>query len=107
MLTDRVVLFQPVIDDDPGLVQFIDQATVKARYSKNRIETFSITVLPRTVRIDVMCIDVLFLEPFLHMFRNQFEPVVESGTHGTTVLAIQLYTLHFRNYDPELQDSYE
>ena len=67
MRPDRVVLLQPLIDDDFGFCQRTEKATIQASCSKDRIEALAIPVLPRTTGINVMSIDVLFLEPFLDM----------------------------------------
>lgn len=67
MRPDRVVLFQPMIDDRPGLRHRAEPISIQAGRPQDRVEAFVVRVLPRAPRFDVVRVYVPVLEPVLHV----------------------------------------
>jgi len=63
--TKRVVFIEPVIDHDTRLSQRTERPAVQTGHSKDGIEALVVSVLPRTARLDVVGIDLAFLQPSL------------------------------------------
>ncbi len=61
MRPDGVVFLQPLFDDDPSFGHGTEQPTIQAGRAKDRVETFTVSVLPRAAWLDVMRIHVLVL----------------------------------------------
>jgi hypothetical protein len=51
--TDGVVLIAPLLDDDPSLVQAVEDFLVEAFVAQLSVEGFAIAVLPWTARLDL------------------------------------------------------
>ena len=85
MGSDRVVLVEPLVDDDPGFSQRGKQPSIQTGDAKDGIETFVIGILPRTAWIELVGIDLFVFQPFLDDGRHQFGPVVAADTDRPTV----------------------
>ena len=53
MRADSVVLIAPLLDDDPGLLQTVEDFLIEAFVAQFAVEGLAIAVLPWTARLDV------------------------------------------------------
>ena len=53
MRSDRVVVLAPLLDEDGGLLQAVEDLTVQAFVAQFAVEALAVAVLPRTSRLDV------------------------------------------------------
>ena len=53
MRADSVILITPLLDDDPSLLQTVEDFLIEAFVAQFTVEGLAITVLPWTARLDV------------------------------------------------------
>src|SRR5215207_1103882 len=73
---DRVVVLAPSFDDDPGLLQRVEDLAIEQLVAELRIETLAIAVLPRTAWHDVGCLRPDSGNPLAHRLGNELWAVV-------------------------------
>jgi hypothetical protein len=64
--SDRVVVLAPLLDDDNGLLQAVEDFTVQAFVAQLSVEGFAIAVLPGTAGLDVERLCAELCEPAAH-----------------------------------------
>lgn len=78
MRSGMVVLLEPVIDDDLGLLCCGEPFGIEKLPSQRAVEPFVVAVLPGRSRIDVDRLYAYASEPALHCFGSKLRPVTPS-----------------------------
>ena len=66
MRSDRVVVFTPLLDDDLGFLEAVEDFAVEQFVPQLAVEAFAIAVLPGTARCDVKGLDTDARQPLAH-----------------------------------------
>lgn len=83
MRSDRVVVLAPLLDDDGGLLQAVEDFAVQAFITQFAIEGLAVAVLPRAARFDVKrgCSEPR--EPVAYNLRRHLRPLSDRMCSGT------------------------
>lgn len=71
-----IVLLEPVIDDDLGLLGCGEPFGIEHLPAECAIEPFVVPILPRRPRRDADWLDTNSTQPVLHCFSSELRPVV-------------------------------
>ena len=63
MRPDRVVVLAPLLDDDSGFLQAVEDLSIEQFIAQFSVEGFAVAVLPGTTGFDVQCLRPEFCEP--------------------------------------------
>src|SRR5271169_2580512 len=78
MRPDRVVLIAPLLDDDGGFLQAVEDFSVEAFVAQLAIKRFTVAVLPRTSGFDVERLGAKCCEPAAHDLCSHLRTVVRA-----------------------------
>ena len=76
MRSDRVVLFAPLLDDDCGLLQAVEDFTVQAFVAQFAVEGLAVAILPWAAGRYVERLHADPAEPLLHGCSDKFAAIV-------------------------------
>ena len=76
----------PLLDDDGGLLQAVEDFTVEAFVAKLAIEALAVAVFPRAARFDVECFGSQLGEPAADHLGCHLGAVIRSDVFGNTAL---------------------
>jgi hypothetical protein len=74
--SDRVVVLEPLLDEDGGLLQAVEDLTVQAFVAQFAVEALAVAVLPRTAGLDVKRGCSKPCEPAAHDLRRHLRAIV-------------------------------
>ena len=77
-----VVMPPPAFDDDPRLLERIEDLTIQQLIAKLRVEALAIAVLPWAAQRDVAVLAPTAVNPVLHRLRNEFRADVRTHMAG-------------------------
>lgn len=84
MRSDRVVVLAPLLDDDLGLVQTVEDFPVEAFVAQLAVEGFAIAIFPRTAGFNVQRLGAQRREPVAHHVRGHLRAVVGANVFRHT-----------------------
>ena len=85
MGSDRIVQAPPLLDEDNGLRQRVEDLAVQELVPQLAVEALVVAVLPRTARFDEERLHTESGQPSPHELRRELRPVVRAQMLGRTV----------------------
>lgn len=76
MRSDRVVVAAPSLDDDPGLLQSVEDLAIEQFIAQAGVEALNVAVLPGTARRDIGCLCTDRGDPVLDRLYNELRAIV-------------------------------
>jgi hypothetical protein len=99
---DRVVLIAPLLDDDGGFLQAVEDFSVEAFVAQLAIERFTVAVLPWTSGFDVERLGAKFCQPAAHDLCSHLRAVVRADVFRYATLE---HHIGHRFDDPKAVDA--
>jgi hypothetical protein len=78
MQTGSVIVMAPLVDDDLGFFQAVEDFAIEQFVTQFAVEGLTVTVFPRTSRFDVQGFGANLSEPIAHDLRSHFRAIVRS-----------------------------
>ena len=80
----RVVVPSPLLNDDPGFIEAVEDLSVQELIAEPGIEALTISVLPRWPRFDVGGLGTDSLDPLHDRIRDELRSVIRSDVGRNT-----------------------
>jgi len=79
---DRVVVAPPVLDDDLGLAQGVEDFTVERLVAEASVEALDVAVLPRTAPLDIGSLGADSSDPSLDGLGDELRSIIRPHMTG-------------------------
>ena len=80
----RVVVPSPLLNDDPGFIEAVEDLSVQELIAEPGIEALAVSVLPRRPRFDVGGLGTDSLDPLPDRIRDELRSVIRSDVGRNT-----------------------